>query len=317
MEIKTLNEQIERLRELVRKCYGAVAGKNGTVPEVGERNMENLPAAIGSIKSASEVPKVKVSSLKVTNDCINEEGRWEGETLIDTSECVDINFRDCSSLSKLDTTSWDTSKVQNLNNTFYNCGMLQEIIGLEQWDLQNAHTIASFFTGTKIYGKLDLRNWKCRNIQYFSAFDRASNITEVDLRDWDTSRIVTVQSAFRYCGSAFKVLKINMLGWYAGSLLRGYSNFEIPIYCHTIIGDKTIDEVISNELYTLKDCKNSISFLNSGLDRPSLRAVINGLADVTDQPAESRPTLTLGATLMAKLTDEDRVIATEKGWNLA
>lgn len=49
MEIKTLNEQIERLRELVRKCYGAVAGKNGTVPEVGERNMENLPAAIGSV----------------------------------------------------------------------------------------------------------------------------------------------------------------------------------------------------------------------------------------------------------------------------
>lgn len=46
-----LNEQIERLRTLVRKCYGAVAGKNGTVPEVGERNMENLPAAIGSIGS--------------------------------------------------------------------------------------------------------------------------------------------------------------------------------------------------------------------------------------------------------------------------
>lgn len=57
MEIKTLNEQIEKLRELVRKCYSAVAGKNGTVPEVGERNMENLPAAIGSIKE--EIPEVE------------------------------------------------------------------------------------------------------------------------------------------------------------------------------------------------------------------------------------------------------------------
>lgn len=50
MEIKTLNEQIERLKELVRKCYATVAGKNGTVPEVGERTMENLPASINSIK---------------------------------------------------------------------------------------------------------------------------------------------------------------------------------------------------------------------------------------------------------------------------
>jgi surface protein len=258
---------------------------------------------------------VKVTTLKVNNDCINSEGRWEGDALIDTSECVDINFSGCSSLSKLDTTSWDTSKVLNLSNTFSNCGMLQEIIGLEQWDLQNAHTIANFFTGTKIYGKLDLRNWKCRNIQYFSnTFDRASNITEVDLRDWDTSRIVTVQNTFRNCGSAFNVLKINMLGWYADSLLSRYSNFGIPIYCHTIIGDKTIDEVISNELYTLKDCKNSISFLSSGLDRPSLRAVINGLADLSDTTTQ---TLTLGATLSAKLTEEDIAIATAKNWTIA
>jgi hypothetical protein len=54
MEIKTLNEQIERLRELIRKCYATVAGKNGTVPEVGERNMENLPAAIASTHDTLE-----------------------------------------------------------------------------------------------------------------------------------------------------------------------------------------------------------------------------------------------------------------------
>lgn len=55
--MKTLNEQIERVRELVRKCYGAVFAKGGEVPEVGERNMENLPAAIGSIKE--EIPEVE------------------------------------------------------------------------------------------------------------------------------------------------------------------------------------------------------------------------------------------------------------------
>lgn len=44
-----INEQIERLRELVRKCYSAVAWKNGTIPNVGERTVSNLGAAIESI----------------------------------------------------------------------------------------------------------------------------------------------------------------------------------------------------------------------------------------------------------------------------
>lgn len=52
--MKTLNEQIERVRELLRKCYGVVASKNGIVPEVGERNMENLPNAIASTHDTLE-----------------------------------------------------------------------------------------------------------------------------------------------------------------------------------------------------------------------------------------------------------------------
>ena len=43
-------EKIARLRELVRNAYNAIANKGGSVPEVGERTMSNLPAAISSIK---------------------------------------------------------------------------------------------------------------------------------------------------------------------------------------------------------------------------------------------------------------------------
>ena len=50
------------------------------------------------------------------------------------------------------------------------------------------------------------------------------------------------------------------------------------------------------------------------LDRASIRAVINGLADLTGQTAQ---TLTLGATLMAKLTEEDIAIAVNKNWTLS
>ena len=46
-------EKIARLRELVRNAYNAIADKGGSVPEVGERTMSNLPAAIESVPSPS------------------------------------------------------------------------------------------------------------------------------------------------------------------------------------------------------------------------------------------------------------------------
>ena len=51
----------------------------------------------------------------------------------------------------------------------------------------------------------------------------------------------------------------------------------------------------------------------TALTHDSLLNVINKVADVTASPK----TLTLGSTNLAKLTDEEKAIATSKGWTLA
>ena len=48
------------------------------------------------------------------------------------------------------------------------------------------------------------------------------------------------------------------------------------------------------------------------LTHDSIMVVINGLQTVTEAQ-----TLTLGSTNLAKLTDEEKKIATDKGWTLA
>ena len=47
-------------------------------------------------------------------------------------------------------------------------------------------------------------------------------------------------------------------------------------------------------------------------ERSDLLVILNNLKTVT-----STKTLTMGATNLAKLTDEDKAIATNKGWTLA
>jgi hypothetical protein len=58
----------------------------------------------------------------------------------------------------------------------------------------------------------------------------------------------------------------------------------------------------------------------TALTETSLVNVLNGLYDFTgnkENPGTSQGTLTLGSTNLAKLTDEQKAIATNKGWTLA
>ena len=92
------------------------------------------------------------------------------------------------------------------------------------------------------------------------------------------------------------------------------SFLQLPA-CETFVGDETIDSVIHGNICVLEGCHIKLNFTNMPLlNRQSLRAVINGLADLT---GESAQTFTLGATLLAKLTTEDIAVATNKNWNLA
>ena len=82
---------------------------------------------------------------------------------------------------------------------------------------------------------------------------------------------------------------------------------------HSLVGERTIEEVINNNIGVFIGLKYSLTFDNSSfpLDRASLRAIINGIAEV-----ETTQTLRLGS-LQAKLTEEDIAIATAKNWSIA
>jgi surface protein len=124
-----------------------------------------------------------------------------------------------------------------------------------------------------------------------------------------------MQQMFSGCN---KLKRLDISNWDAGNVTACIYMFDSCRALETLVGGKTIEEV-GNDISCLRGLEigQNLSLNNTIIDRASLRAVINGLADVTDQPAESRPTLTLGTTLMAKLKDEDIAIVTNKGWNLA
>ena len=54
----------------------------------------------------------------------------------------------------------------------------------------------------------------------------------------------------------------------------------------------------------------------NGLERDVLLGIINNLADLKGTEYEDKLQLTLGSTLYGRLNDDDRKIATDKGWKV-
>lgn len=126
-------------------------------------------------------------------------------------------------------------------------------------------------------------------------FYNCRSLPSLDLSNWDTSNVTSMDSMFYGCElltdldlSSFDMSKVtNTSNMFANC--TNLTNLQAPrnINTNMDLGYRTL------------------------LTHDSLMSVINNL-----MPQTSTKTLTLGATNLAKLTDEEKAIATNKGWTL-
>jgi surface protein len=303
----------------------------------------------------SSLPKVKIGTCKsnfLNDNCINEDGIWENADLIDFSECTSMDamfmYSGQNKLKMLDVTNWDTRKVTSFHYWFRYGGIIERIIG--KLDVSAATYMDGMFWSTEKLQEIDVGDWRFNSLlKSAPQFYVCSNLTKLDVSKWNTENIQDFSHAFTNIGGAYyRDVNVNveldvsnfdmknatsiyfMFGDKSGCLVLDFRKWEIPNVTNaagflglgsitspklrSIIGDETIDNVLLNNTTALKGLKTNFYLTaNTNLDRASLRAVINGLADLTGQTAQ---TLYLGAALLAKLTDEDIAIATNKNWTI-
>lgn len=280
---------------------------------VTENGKEYLPAdygvyGFGSVKT--EIPKVKVSQFKVTGACINDDGIWEGEKFIDTSECDKLsgNFRSNEKIKTLNASGWNVRKVTDISSFVSGCTNL-EYIDLSGWETDSLVNMTYPFSSTAIkefnFGDLNTSNVT----SMFQVFYQCRNLKKCNVTNWDVSKVTDM----RYMFSATKIQSLDLTNWEVNSKVNMQNIFWRSSSLVSIVGDRTIENVLENNISVLRNCKFGLVLDETSLDRASLRAVINGLADLTGQTAQ---TLTLGAKLLAKLTEEDIDIATSKNWTI-
>lgn len=223
----------------------------------------------------------------------------------------------------------DDNKELDCTSTFYNCNNLTEVKGLEKTKITNAENMFYSCNNLVYIPNMDTSLVKsfsgafknCYAITYANNID-TSNSTDnnsifescsslLEVHNIDTSNAKNLNYMFNYCNKLTTVEKLSV-----GSCESVYDMF---FGCKDLVNLGGLENLgqsykttksANYYMYTLdlSTCKN--------LTHDSLMNVINGLYDIATAGVKPQK-LQLGSTNLAKLTDEEKAIATNKGWSIS
>lgn len=166
-------------------------------------------------------------------------------------------------------------------------------------------TVNARVTGVDINPGVPLGGYQLNNARTFPgeypvtsiAFWFKSNTYLREIKEFDTRFVTDISDWITSCNGLHTIAKLD------------FSNVVTGEFASTWSGVRDL-----KNLGGFTGLKINVDLSGStNLTKESLLNVINEAADVTANPK----TLTFGATNLAKLTDEEKAIATNKGWTLA
>lgn len=197
----------------------------------------------------------------------------------------------------------DTSSWTSLNNAFRNCYFLTKINEgniVDCSSMSRSGSISNTFYGCSSLEEVSLINIPERAIDCSNLFSLSPNIIPDKMKKITFSPKVKVTR-----------ISLGFYGRYSLQTIVGeldFSECEPNQHQNTFYGCTSLIEV----RFTPESIKQNLAFTQSSqLSDESIQSILDGLANVT----ETR-TLTLHSEVYAKLTEEQKQSATDKGWTI-
>ena len=110
-------------------------------------------------------------------------------------------FEDCSSLTSLNLSNFDTSKVTNMFKMFFFCSALTKL-DLSNFNTSKVTDMTSMFISCSSLTNLDLSNFDTSKVtRMYSMFNYCPSLTSLDLSNFDTSKLTSMNSMFYGCSN--------------------------------------------------------------------------------------------------------------------
>lgn len=215
----------------------------------------------------------------------------------------------------------DTSNVTRAREMFYGCGNL---ITIPQLNTSNVTDMYSMFNHCdNLLSVPQLDTSKVTNMS--NMFYYCSKLTNIP--QLDTSNVTDMYNMFNSCSNLITIPQLDTSNVTNISyMFQGCSKLaSIPLLdCSKVTSASSIfnpsyygDHIYLTDLGGFKNLKVNLDIQKApNLTVQSLMNVINNLYDFRANGESTTRTLQLGTTNLNKLTDEQKAVAVNKGWNL-
>ena len=215
------------------------------------------------------------------------------------------------------------SNVKDMSNMYYNISPTVKNIDVSGLDTSNVTSMKNMFSNNSGLISIDLSNFDTSKVTTInSLFAFSTNIVSLDLSNFDTSNVEDSGfNRFVYSNSNLEFLNISSFDFGKATMF----GTEIFYNCSKLKDLKfgfNIGKGYIKKTENYSNCSIKLSSC-SNLTHDSLMSVINGLYDlnltydVANGGTLYTQQLTLGSTNLAKLTEEEIAIATNKGWTVS
>ena len=247
----------------------------------------------------------------------------------DTSNATNMEnmFNNLSNLTSLDLSSFNTGKVTNMQYMFYNCRSLKSL-DLKSFNTSNVTNMYSMFNGCSSLKSLRLSSFNTINVTTMKyMFYYCSSLQSLDLIKFNTSKVTNMENMFTDCSSltsldlsSFDTSNVtSMYGMFANC--SSLTSLDLSSFNTSKVTSMTNIFFTCGRLSTLILGNNWASYAGissfdltycPSLSHDSLVDIMNKLATRTNSP-----TIRLSTASKNLLTDDEKAIATGKGWTIA
>jgi len=250
---------------------------NGTLPTEGKVMTGDLSV---NVKAQSDDPLSKAwEAFKKKHPT-----SWYSAFAQDSKDSVISTFENFDFL--------DFSGSENVIGTSYMFLNCSSLISVPLFDTSNVQSMSNMFADCSSLISVPLFDTSnVRNMDYM--FGYCTSLTSVPA--FDTSNVTSMSSMFLACSSLTSV--------------PAFDTSNVTSMSSMLYGCSSLEEVHMFGMKVNFDIHHSTKFT-----REALLEIINNCANLTGQTAQ---TLKMGSTNLAKLTEEDKLIATNKNWTLA
>ena len=252
----------------------------------------------------------------------------ESISYLDSSNVTDLRymFYNCHNLTTIP--QMDTSKVTDMMEMFWRCSSLTTIPKLDTSNVVRMHQMFSECTSLTTIPQLDTSNVTGMNVM----FAGCTSLTSVP--QLNTSKVVNISGMFSDCASLTTIPQLDtsnvkyMSGLFSGCFklkslpLLDTSKIEENTTFYTLFDEPSPSNLDPypelTDLGGFKNLKYDLRALNGmpNLTVQSLMNVINNLYDYKANGSTITRNFTIGNYNLRKLTEEQKAVATNKGWVL-